>query len=247
MKGRRLTVMIAALVAIGASAGGAVADDPPLPPGVKLVPGSVAVAPAAAPGVFASLGIVLPPSSCVANPGQPQCPQFSLVVLSPNTGADSTGFGPIDPNAGPPPWVQNPSGDGPGRHLAATNFGGTICNVNGFPPTRVSYSSSQGIDYAAQGKGENWCDYGYGVTYMELIADLQRWNTADDKWYTLDERYTAGPRVGGLQGPIYPEFNCNHTDLREYRTYAIGFSEIDGVVYSGVDASSNEFTCPDSY
>jgi hypothetical protein len=133
-----------------------------------------------------------------------------------------------------------------GRRFASHNVPpGFACAVHSDNPRNTSYSSSQGIDYHINGKSYNSCLYGVGVSRMEISSWLQRFES--NAWVS---KASAGNYAWMPGGDIYADadFNCNHADLRYYKTVGFAWSTVNGVGQGAASESSAiSKTCPDSH
>lgn len=208
-------------------------------------PGSVELPPEAVAGFLRGHGVDGDPSSCPFNPAAAGCPSVPTVFVSIGKPGDVVAYGPDGWGPTPPVWG-DPSvktGDQGTRRRtqsAKTYDAGGHCYVRADAPWRVSYSSSQGIDYAVRASTANSCDFGTPVTYMEESTTLYKSGTdvADD-W---SSRGTAGL----LTVPV--EYNCKHTASVSYTDQGLAYTIYAGVGYVGyANGGPSNLTCPDSY
>ncbi|MEX1358049.1 MAG: hypothetical protein WD981_05445 [Gaiellaceae bacterium] len=206
---------------------------------------------AEAASTFVSIfGTPVPQGSCLASPAQESCPSVNEVVFE--TGPpepashDGGDFVPLPESL--PPSKRSLQGRAttvrPATHGIAPGY---ACATIGRDPYRVSYSSSQGIDYAMRGKGENSCRFGVGVTYMEVWTELWRDAPNDGQgWVVVATSGVASTSCCDVA--IEAEKNCNHPGEWPYRTRAHAYSVRNGIGYVGSDDSSVVYrSCPDNY
>ena len=168
-------------------------------------------------------GVSVPAHSCLAMPARPGCPAVNEVVILHSSEEDAAGkaYGPSTRSfarkVGGPNALRRPSG-----------HGGGICGVIARTPFVWDHASTE---------GENHCYSGYGVAWMEMWVDIQRWNGEDGRWYTLNNCYRSHPGAGTIS--CTTSFNCNHPNtLRSYRGAASAYTIIGGTGYFGTDYSS---------
>jgi hypothetical protein len=120
--------------------------------------------------------------------------------------------------------------------------GPTICRVRAGFPVKQNFGTAGSPDYWILGDARNICELGAPVSYQELDLWLQRYNNGS--WHDL-------PYVWEWDSQNYPGeqflgvwFNCNHTTLRYYRDYAMGYAIVQGTGYAGINKKVDAFTCP---
>lgn len=176
----------------------AIAQPAAAAPETVRVPASQAAA-----AMYTLLGYRVSPLSCLVDPFQAKCPVVSEVVIQlPEIRADET----VGTLYGP---VTAPSQPKSSRSTQALSYDpGSRCAVIARDPTRIAYSSSQGIDYQMLTKGENVCALG-AATYMSIENSLFQDNPNDSYGFIWK---ADGPYqwVGCCGITTDAQFNCNH-------------------------------------
>lgn len=183
---------------------------------------------------------------CEANPGASGCPAVDAAVYAdlpdpgvslpeidlPDLPIDLTG--PFTEGYGPQTQTVAAAAAGPPRE----------CTLSASKPQRYVNIRS---DYSMRGRATSFCfkTPKRAVSRQVAIASLQR-QFLGGGWLTLDTKQDSAPGPGKVTSP-YAFYDCDHIDLRLYRTRALGFATINGKLYTDVKYAYEDWTCPDDF
>ena len=75
------------------------------------------------------------------------------------------------------------------------------------------------VNYTASSYGENHCFSGQGVSWMEMWAEILRWEPSQQRWASLNICYRSLAGAGHLGCTAV--YDCNHPNTqRSYRGFA---------------------------
>lgn len=232
---RRLVLgVVAALFVLGAGAGAASSAAPT---------STVVVSPSDVPALLAEEGIQVPTGTCIADPALASCPSVSDVVVQLPTPWDSNSASPsLSTTASPSTPYAAPSassGGGTTGPTPNTSFGVDACNVTASDPA-LTYI---GGDKFLKGTANNYCTPGVGVTYEEVVGNLQAYKSSTGSWIDEASCDTHTTQIG-KQNCAATYYCVDPGTAVEWREEAVGYAVLDGQGYFGYDTSPEEgFYC----
>lgn len=173
---------------------------------------------------------MLPAGSCAQRPFPARCPAVEHVVrqeLDVQTRDGGSAFVPMAATSRTRRMAR----------IAQDYSPGFACAVNSYAPVNVVYPSGNVV---VRGSGVNSCRSGVGVSYQELILQLDRYQSG--AWTNLNTNIFPRAGSGTVNGTA--QYDCHHQNVYAYRSYAWGYAVVNGIGYlSAPDGAYANRTC----
>jgi hypothetical protein len=92
----------------------------------------------------------------------------------------------------------------------------------------------------ARAYGQNTCTS--AVTWQQLFVTLREYWTSINQWRDMDTG-AAGPTSGGKTIRAHAEMPCKSSAVRAWHDQAVGYDELQGVLYTGTNNLYKNLTC----